>query len=292
MEVRKVYINTYKNDFSFAKICIASIRYWYPKIPIILIKDLNAGNFDTYFVEKEFDVQVLNVSRTKFGWGYGKFEPLFIEGNESFLILDADTVLTGPVIDTVAEIESEFIVDEEVQPDSRLGEIYYDLATIKTIEPEFVYPGYSFNTGQWFGTTGILERESFSKVIEWTEPPKLRHPGITFNGDQGAFNFVLQWHEQLGKLRVARQKLMIWPDNGSADFISLNRIREKSIDYPYVIHWAGMKYNRFKELARADIISFYQDRYYDKAGIHSRVLDNGRSQLFKWIKKIKRGISG
>ena len=77
MKVEKIYINTYKFDFQQAKICIASIRYWYPQIPILLIKDHGMGAFDTNTVEKVWNVNIFDTQKKQFGWGYGKLEPLF-----------------------------------------------------------------------------------------------------------------------------------------------------------------------------------------------------------------------
>ena len=78
MIVDKIYVNTYKGDNHWCHICVASIRFWYPKIQITLIKDLNLGDFDTYLIEKTYNVNVFETKDT-FGWGYGKLEPLFLK---------------------------------------------------------------------------------------------------------------------------------------------------------------------------------------------------------------------
>ena len=155
MKVEKVFVNTYKYDFHFARICIASIRYWYPDIPIYLIKDENQGDFDTSKTEQIWNVKVLSIPRKRFGWGYGKLEVLFLDTNESFLVIDADAVLTGPVIDAVAKIKADFIVDREEQPAKRFNEIYYNLDRINELDNNFHYPGYSFNSGQCLSLTEL-----------------------------------------------------------------------------------------------------------------------------------------
>lgn len=48
-----------KDDYYFARICIASVRYFYPDIAIELVKDTGKGDFDTNETEKHFGV--LNV---------------------------------------------------------------------------------------------------------------------------------------------------------------------------------------------------------------------------------------
>lgn len=264
MRVSRIYISTHKYDFMLAKICIASIRYWYPDIPIFLIKDFGSGFFNTTATENLWNVGIFNTERKRFGWGFGKLEPLFLHIPESFLVLDADTVLTGLVLDAVFNIDAHFIVDEEVQPEARFNEIYYNLDRISELEPGFKYPGYSFNSGQWFGTSNIISRSDFDKSLEWSEPPKPRCPEIVFNGDQAQLNFVLHLKEKLGQISVQRIKLMIWPSAGAVDIIDVSSIIKKKDDYPYVIHWAGIRSRTIKSLPRADILQFYQNFYYSK----------------------------
>ena len=273
MKVDKVFINTYKYDFHFARICIASIRYWYPDIPIYLIKDTNAGNFNTKNAEKIWNVNVLDIPRKKFGWGYGKLEVLFNEKKETFFVIDADAVITGPVIDVAHKTDADFIVDKEVQPGKRFNEIYYNLERINELDADFVYPGYSFNSGQWFGTSAIIKREDFDKTLRWTEPPHTRDKNIVVNNDQGHLNYIVHSFERKKQIKVARINLMIWPVEGKAGFIDLQKIKTKGDDYPYVIHWAGMSSMKFSALPRQDILSFYRSYYYSKLPATRRIFD-------------------
>lgn len=262
MNVDTVYINTYRYDFDLARICVASVRYWYPSIKIVLIKDNSSGNFNTSRLQKLFSVDVFETHIKNFGWGYGKLEPLFLEDKKCFLMLDADTVMTGPVIDSVKDIKADFIVDEEVQPSSRFNEIYYNLERICEVMPDFKYPGYSFNSGQWFGTSGLLKRTDFEISLNWSSPRTPKFPGIIFNGDQAHLNFIVHLKEQNGEITVKRKKIMVWPSEHNADFLSLEAIKTKDSNQPFIIHWAGMKANRKSLLPRFDIIDFYKQYYY------------------------------
>jgi hypothetical protein len=291
MKVEKVFINTYRYDFHLAKICIASVRYWYPEIPIYLIKDINAGNFSTKNAEKIWDVNVLDIPRKKFGWGYGKLETLFLPGSFSYLVLDADTVLAGPVLNTVQQLNTDFVVDEEVQPTSRFNQIYYNLNRINELDGKFKYPGYSFNSGQWFGTTGKLGREDFNVSLDWTEPPTCRFPEIVFNGDQAHLNFAIHRLEQEKKVSVTRAKIMVWPDGANADYIDIDKIETKSGDYPVIIHWAGMS-NRISEVNRADILKFFKGIYYSRSGIMNDAADSIMESYLQLERKVAYKLKG
>jgi hypothetical protein len=194
-------------------------------------------------------------------------------------------VLTGPVIDQVENIDADFIVDDEVQPSSRFNEIYYNLNTINQIDSDFVYPGYSFNTGQWFGTTGKIRRQDFDATLKWTEPPQCKYPRIVFKGDQAHLNFVVHKLEQQGKITVKRTKLMVWPTEHNADFIDLDEIKRKSPKFPLIIHWAGMGIVLSK-LNRTDILRFYRNYYSSKNGVLSNMTDVLRYYFLRFERKI------
>lgn len=286
MKVDKVFINTYKYDFHFARICIASIRYWYPDIPIFLIKDEKEGAFDTSSAEKAWNVKVLDLERKKFGWGYGKLEVLFLSDRETFFVIDADAVITGPVIDMARNTDADFIVDKEVQPARRFNEIYYNLDRINEVDSDFVYPGYSFNSGQWFGTSSMIKREDFDKTLNWTEPPETKDKNIVVNNDQGHLNYILHSFEQKGLVNVAKTQLMIWPVEGRDHFIQLEKIKAKAGDYPFVIHWAGMSGLKLSQLPRQDILSFYRSFYYSKVGNPQKMLDQVRDLFVAITRKV------
>jgi hypothetical protein len=273
MEISSIYINTYRKDFHLARICIASIRYWYPGIPIRLIKDMGAGDFDSSSLERLFDVGVLDTGKKSFGWGFGKFEPLFRPSGESFFFMDADTVMTGPLLDRLSGIEADFIVDEEVQPRDKLVALYYDPDSLKELDPSFEYPGYTFNTGQWAATAGLLSRSDFDPYIEWGTSPSLHYPGTFRQADQGVFNYLVQKKHAQGSIRLARVPLMIWPEGGAADHVDLEAIRRRKVMEDRVIHWAGMKNTPHSRLPRRDVIDFFTEEYYRRAGAGQRLRD-------------------
>jgi hypothetical protein len=70
-------------------------------------------------------------------------------------------------------------------------------------------------------------------------------------------NFIVHLKEKNNELTVSRIKFMIWPLHNNADFIELEKIEQKNTAYPYIIHWAGIKFDRLNSYPRADILKFY-----------------------------------
>ena len=287
MNLTAVYVNTHRYDYTLTCICVASVRYWYPDIEIYLIKDYGRGDFNTSLLQQQWNVKIYSTIKRRFGWGYGKLEPLFSQSPQSFLVLDSDTVLTGPVLDQAQQCSDPFLVDDEVKTVKRFNEIYYNLDKTEILMKGFKYPGYSFNSGQWFGTTGYITKEDFAAFIEWSEPPASKYLDIIFKGDQSVLNFVMHLKEQKGKLTVSRKKIMIWPAENNADFIDLKKIKHRKATYPYILHWAGMKFNKINCYTRADILQFYQSFFYMNISSNQQLKEKMRINylpLEKWLR--------
>ena len=266
MAIDTIYISTYRNDLPLTRICVASIRYWYADVPIKLIKDTAAGNFNTLEIEDRWNVGVVDTGGRHFGWGFSKLEPLFFELKEKFLILDSDTVFTGPVLDMLASYDAPFVVKR----------LYYDLKALKKIDPTFQPCGKNFNSGQWVGTSGLVRREDFSEVLEWANPPHLKNPKMFMNGDQGVLNYVLEKLANSGRFQLARAPLMWWAPR---DINQLD-IQTMSQNTPYsrIIHWAGCKLYAKEPMPRADVLKFFEQYYYSRVS-GGQILGKLRSWL-------------
>ena len=287
MKIDRVYINTHRYDKELTGTCVASVRYWYPDIAISLIFDYSNGRYNYTALCRRWNVDVLDTQGRKYGWGLGKFEPLFLGNKERFLVLDADTVLCGPVLDSIDALDADFVVDRETQPPEDLKILYYDPEKLKDLYPDFVYPGYTFNTGQWIGRGGILRHADFDAFVNWKPVPRLKYPDIFKQADQGVLNLVVHQKEAEGKLSVEKIPLMIWPANGAGDFIRLDAIKDKKPDFPFVIHWAGMKFRRLNEYPLSAILLFYRQYYY--SGDHGlrKLTDRAVIQYLSWEKKAR-----
>lgn len=266
MSIDCVYIAASSYDSRYTRICVASIRFFYPDIPIRL---LIGGRIRSALLEelkRDWGVEISVVPPANYGWGFIKLEPLFFNQPERFLILDSDTIFIGAVLDVAIQSEADFVVDDEVQSEEDTRRLYYDWKSVRTIDPSALPPEFVFNSGQWFGTSGVLQRRDFSNWVQWDWPRTLKYPDIFMPGEQGILNYVLNQQARLGKLMVDRLKLMRWPGHDLSD-IDLSAVRRgKCSPYPQVIHWAGVKAPRLEMLPRSDLLLYFERLYYDRNG--------------------------
>lgn len=267
MMISRIYIAASRRDSRLTRICVASVRSFYPDIPVFLLPGGKLEPCLTSELRSHWNVQVAEIPAGDYGWGFVKLEPLFGPPGAPFLMLDADTVITGPVFDAIdarlgVADAPDFLVDEEDQSESEMRRLYYDWDRVRGIDPEAKRPAFVFNSGQWVGTPGILSRDEFSSWVEWTMPPSLRHPDIFMPGDQGILNYVLNQGHARGQFRVDRLPLMRWPGHGLEGFS--DRSVATGSAPARVIHWAGMKRLRFSAMKGSDLLFYFEKLYYTR----------------------------
>ena len=263
MKIDAVYIVCYRHDVEFTRVLVASIRHWYPVIPIYLVKDFYYGPFDTGEIEKYWNVGVFKTERKALGWGFGKWEPIFQKARQRFLVLDSDIVFAGPVLEELEKHGEDFIVQREEPSDDFVKSHYFDLEKLKQVDPEFRFPGFTFNGGQLVATSGLIRREDFEPWLYWKEPPVMRRPDIFKMGDQGLTNYFLMKKAQRGEITLGRHRMMEIPTTMVVKNIKIAELDFKS-PYPLLIHWCGLKRPFMRQMERADILLYFQDLYYAK----------------------------
>jgi len=257
-----IYLAACARDARLTRICIASIRYFYPDIPInLLAGDIIQSGLSAE-VKRYWNVDVVNLPIGDYGWGMVKLEPLFGPAGQRFMVVDVDTVFTGKVLDLRAQSDAPFFVDDEQLSDADFKRLYYDWDKLRDIDPNVQSATKAFNVGQWFGTAGLVQREEFDRWVEWTLPRRLRYPNLFMGGDQGVCNYVLLQKEALGKLRIDRRTFMRWPANGMAD-LDVDSVAGGTAP-ALVIHWAGVKAIFLRNMVGSDILRFFEDYYYSK----------------------------
>jgi hypothetical protein len=256
-----IYVTASANDARLTRICVASIRHFYPDAPIRLLVGgpLEAGLAQE--LARNWNVQIADVAPGHWGWGFVKLEPLFGPPGERFLVLDSDTIFCGRALQAWAACEGDFLVDDEQQGEAETHRIYYDWREVAAVHPDALPPQFVFNSGQWFGTSGVLTREDFADLVDWSSlPPKLHRKGLFKNGEQGVINYVFNQKAQLAGLKVSRARIMHWPGFGM-DGYSLAEVKAGSSGHR-IIHWAGFKSGRLGGMPGADLLRHFEATYY------------------------------
>ena len=108
--VDAIYIAASAGDARFTRICVASVRYFYPDVPIRLLPGGRLQRGLTDELKQYWDVEMSAFAPGDYGWGFVKLEPLFASPGATFLVLDSDTVLTGPILDVWMDSDAPFLV--------------------------------------------------------------------------------------------------------------------------------------------------------------------------------------
>jgi hypothetical protein len=256
-----IYVAACSLDARFTRICVASIRYFYPHVSIKILAGDRLEKSLVRELQRHWNVGLADLPIGNYGWGMVKLEPLFGRSGERFLVLDSDTVVVGDVLATWRESSAAFLVGDDQESEADTHRLYYDWRKIAKIYPATRSPQFIFNSGQWFGTGGVLSRDDFASLIDFSSlPRRLRYPKLFMPGEQGVLNYILNQKAMLDGLVVERRKIMHWPGRGM-DGLNSRTIAEKQVP-ALVIHWAGMKKPKLSGMVGRDVLMFFENLYY------------------------------
>lgn len=271
MEEKIIVVHCNKADYYLARICIASIRYYYPDAPVYLVKDLLNGDFSTQELEDAFNIKLLGFEVTNFGWGASKLFTLLTDefpADKRIMVLDGDIVFIGKFLEDLYEKtkDSDFVIDAHYVADPRdkfYKENCGDYDAIKKEEPDYIYPGFVFNSGQLIARVGKISELDLQNFFDRKTFPYYKKRHLIPLPDQTMLNIVLAKKHQKNEAKVSPQKFMLWSDEENAAKVTLEKVKEGK--YPYLIHWAGSaKTPLVDKMVRGDILDFFQDYYYSK----------------------------
>ena len=288
--VDRIYLAACARDARLTRICLASIRYFYPDAPIqVLAGDILQRGLAGE-LRRHWGVDVADLPAGDYGWGLVKLEPLFGPPGQRFLVVDVDTVFTGRVLEVRAASDAPFFVDDERLSDADFKRLYYDWDKLAAIDPRVQSARTAFNVGQWFGTAGLVPREAFDPWVEWTLPRRLRYPDLFMGGDQGVMNYVALQREAFDGLRIERRTIMRWPGDGM-DGLDAASVAAGTAP-PLIVHWAGMKATLLRDMVGGDLLQFFEDHYYRQMplGAARRRLARWRHGWIQWSFAIGRRL--
>jgi hypothetical protein len=262
MKIDRIYVAGFRHDAHFTRACVASIRCWYSSIPITLIKDRFYGDYSTRDIEKYYGCDVFPSDGRVYGWGMGKLEPLFCPDAGRFLVLDSDIVFLGPVLGRLSAIAADFVVQFEDPSPEFITKNYFDLDRLRAADPDFEFPGYTFNTGQWVGTGGLISRDDLRPWLDRSNPPAIREPAIFKLGEQGLFNYIVMKAAAAGRLSVARERFMEVGDSPAV--LAFDLVHGSQAQPPFLVHWCGLRQSRFSTMVRGDLLLHFERLYYSR----------------------------
>lgn len=260
--IDKIVIAAYKHDFWLAEICMASVRYYYPQISIAVVFDFSQGAADFSFARKHYQIEIIDLPIKKFGWGLSKIEYLFLQKRERVLVLDADTVFVGYVLDHLKDYKQDFVISADYHTEpyaSWMNECYFNYELLQQWDKDFSFPGYSFNTGQFIATTGILTRDDFEEVINWKDYPEIKKSDIFSCVDQGVLNYVLPKQESFKRISIGKADFLIGIRYPIVNEIKLDDLKRTNAKYHSVLHWAGSNTKALQFMQRNEILRFYRN---------------------------------
>jgi len=259
-----IYVACCASDFWQTRICIASIRYWYPDIPIMLIKDHGHGEFDTSEIERIWNVGVFPLKRKVIGY-FGQLETYFLPPGQRFLVIDSDIVFMGRFLERLEHFNEDFVVSPIVCRNAFatwMKASYFDLGKLLEFDPNFSFPGFVFNTGQIVGTTGLFRRKEFDKLVEWGSPPHKKHPEIFGGNNQGVINYLMMRKWQNEEITLKPLFYRAWPYKKQYQKADLDQLKS-GVGYPYLMHWCGSRWKSTDDFVRGDIMAFFKE--YEKS---------------------------
>lgn len=114
-------------------------------------------------------------------------------------------------------------------------------------------------------------------------PRRLRHPEHFMPGDQGILNYVLNQKAATDGLRVERRQIMRWPGR-SMEGLDAETVSKRAAA-PRVVHWAGVKRTRQRDMIGADLLGYFERAYYQRlpAGEVRRLFAGYRDALSHWL---------
>ena len=271
MESLIVVVSCYSKDYFLTRVCVASIKYYYPEADVYILKDSLAGEFDTTELEQAFQVKLLDLGKKEYGWGAAKIHFILSEifNNQRVLLLDSDTVLAGRFLHELYSRNqaANFIVDAEYYSSPYEGNVplhYYKYDDIVKYDKNFTFPGFVFNTGHLVVTPGKIKKNDTEDLFDITVFPYYKRLDILPMPDQSLLNYLLPTMDSKGLIKLAAEKIMQWSEGEEVASIDLDQLKRGNT-YPYIIHWAGaLRVSHLRAMTRPDILLFFEDYYYSK----------------------------
>ena len=284
-----------REDFWFTKLCVASIRYYYPDVPVYLVKDNLNGRFSTDGFCKLYNVTTVDLGRPYYGWSAAKVHFLVNEKLPAgkYLTLDSDIVFTGALLERLATVPADFIVHGEKHTEpfpQKTKDTFFDPEKIRQLYSGYQYPGFFFNAGQMVVTLGRMEKDHFKHCFNFEKYPYYFNRDAFPVVDQSILNCLLPVLAAENKLTLSETDYMLWSgnffDGGNKD--NVETIRDPS-NLPYLLHYAGdLRTYKIEKMRGRNILAFFKTEYYRRLSAAGRIFSAWQDWWYsqRWFNRI------
>jgi hypothetical protein len=272
------FIAVCARDVHYARPLVMSIRHQYPDNPIFLLPDgkMDLSEFNKipgiYNAPKELDLPDLpHLTGLR-----NKIRLLYVREFDGLFFLDADTLLTGPVLDMISDpmafyvnaySDQSFVLkDGSEQQWELIGDIIYDPIFIREYDPAyFNRKAIHFISGHFYMPCKMVPTAWVDEVLPHLG---LRHgdrPGFRY-GDQGFLNYAFnKWSQENGP-DMKYSEFTLFPNDkiDISDPPSLQKTLNRNEDRWKVLHYT--KPSRkflYEEHTYGDIMEYFASEYYD-----------------------------
>ncbi len=240
-------------DVMMAHATLASIRNYYPEIPICVIVDGNLN--DKIFSElygaitiRADDKLLGEIGTFCSGSPRSKMIAHWCGPFDYYLYLDSDAIFWGEVLSEIHWNGEDFIIlwppMKEKAHKSWMKEFYFNVDLIKEYDSEFEweYNNY-FSAGVYFSRKNIFSFEEWKHI----EGLRCRAKNIfSWTTDQGVLNYFVFSKNQKGKIILGERDLQWIPDHRKYETTYLmypckGQVIPKNIANPTILHFAGHK---------------------------------------------------
>jgi|GEM_PF-348436 len=269
--IDQIIVTCCLKDFWLTRICVASIRYWHPEVPIGLIKDTSGGDFSTEEMQAAWNVTLAAVPHPPRAM-FSKLEAFHFPGRRRLLLLDSDIIFLGRVLDKLEAFDEDFVVNwggkgplnPATQRRYALGG-YYNPDKLKAVLPDFEIPHFFFNSGHMVITSSLVERAMLSRWLAGAPPhEKVCDRELLVTYDQGLLNIVLVQMQREGRCSLALCDFTRWSRHPEIlEAFSVGDLMSRR-GHPFLIHWAEPKPFFKTGMVRSDLLGFYEDFYYSR----------------------------
>jgi hypothetical protein len=238
-----VVIPTATEHLHWVRGLCASVRHFMGDTPICVILDGNRAPADLQRVDgvvvvQRDDVEPKELRDASFRSPRAKNAALWASPYETFLLLDADTIVWGDMRKLADFDRFDFILDS---PGGEPLHSVMDVEQATMCFPDFdsrSHAGEYVNNGVYFGRRGSLDLERYLHALRLARGC----PGM-FYGSQGSFNYMLFSAADEGTIRLEQRELQVQTGRTDrADVVHRFAFDESEpiiAGDPVVLHWVA-----------------------------------------------------